>query len=211
VIFLAGGTGELGRRVAERLRARDVELRALVRPQSDASALEALGAEIARGDFRDPESLRRGVDGARTVITTVTAISRALGGEPAATIADVYERGNANLADAAEAAGVERFVFVSFPITPRMARAPLAAAKLATEAGLAHSSMREVIVRPGCSTRSGSPASSAWTGRPGRRRSSARARRRTLTWRSTTSPKRPSASRSPTIRRANSWPVGPRR
>ena len=105
-------------------------------------------AEIARGDFRDPDSLRRPVDGAQTVITTVTAVSRALGGESAATIADVDERGNASLVDAAEAAGVERFVFVSFVIPPRLAGAPLAAAKLATEELLARSSMREVIVRP---------------------------------------------------------------
>ena len=148
MIFLAGGTGELGRRIAERLRARGVELRALVRPQSDASALEALGAEVVRGDFRDPDSLRRAVAGAETVITTVTAVSRALGGESAATIADVDERGNARLVDAAEEAGVERFVFISFVIPPRLARAPLAAAKLATEVRLARSSMRTVIVRP---------------------------------------------------------------
>jgi uncharacterized protein YbjT (DUF2867 family) len=82
------------------------------------------------------------------VITTVTAISRALGGESAATIADVDERGNASLVDAAAEADVERFVFVSFVIPPRLARAPLAAAKLATEERLARSRMREVIVRP---------------------------------------------------------------
>jgi uncharacterized protein YbjT (DUF2867 family) len=148
VIFLAGGTGELGRRIAERLRARGEAVRALVRPESDASTLESLGADVARGDFRDPESLRRAVDGCKRAITTVTAISRALGGEQTATIADVDERGNASLVDAAEQSGVERFVFVSFVIPERLTRAPLAAAKLATEERLARSRMRVVIVRP---------------------------------------------------------------
>jgi len=148
VILLAGGTGELGQRIAERLSARGEDLRALVRSESDASALEALGAEIVRGDFRDLESLRRATKGARSVITTVTSISRALSGERTATITDLDERGNANLVDAAAEAGVQRFVFVSFVITPRLARAPLGAAKRATEERLARSQMRGVIVRP---------------------------------------------------------------
>ena len=148
MILLAGATGELGRRVAERLRARGEELRALARPQTDAAAVEALGAEIVRGDFRDLESLRRAVAEARTVITTVTSISRALMGERTATVADVDDRGNANLVRAADEAGVERFVFVSFVISPVVARAPLAVAKRATEERLARSEMREVIVRP---------------------------------------------------------------
>jgi uncharacterized protein YbjT (DUF2867 family) len=139
VIFLAGGTGALGRRIADRLAAREEPLRALVRPQTDASELDALGAEVVRGDFRDPESLRRGVAGARVVITTVNSISRAVMGENTATIADVDVRGNANLADAAADAGVERFVFLSFVLSPRLAGVPFAEAKRATEERLARS------------------------------------------------------------------------
>jgi uncharacterized protein YbjT (DUF2867 family) len=148
VIFLAGGTGELGRRIAGRLATRDEPLRVLVRPQTDASGLEALGAELVPGDFRDPESLRRAVAGARLVITTVTSISRAVAGEKTATIADVDARGNASLVDAAAEAGVERFVFLSFVLSPRLVGVPLAEAKRATEERLARSPMRDVIVRP---------------------------------------------------------------
>lgn len=148
MIFLAGGTGELGQRIAERLGARGEPMRALVRPQTDASALEGLGAEIIRGDFRDPGSLRRGVAGARMVITTVNSISRAVAGEKTATITDVDARGNASLVDAASDAGVERFVFLSFVISPELARVPFVEAKRATEERLAGSRMREVIVRP---------------------------------------------------------------
>jgi uncharacterized protein YbjT (DUF2867 family) len=148
VIFLAGGTGELGRRIAKRLATRDEPLRALVRPETDAAGLEALGAEVVRGDFRDAESLRRAVAGARMVITTVNSISRAVAGEKTATIADVDARGNASLVDAAAEAGVERFVFLSFVLSTRLAGVPFAEAKRATEERLASSGMREVIVRP---------------------------------------------------------------
>jgi uncharacterized protein YbjT (DUF2867 family) len=148
VILLVGGTGALGGRIAERLHARSEPYRALVRPGRDVSSLTALGAEIVRGDLQDPVSLGPAVEGVRTVITTVTAISRALGGEKTATIRDVDDRGNANLIAAADEAGVERFVFVSFVITPPLARIPLGAAKRATEQRLARSRMREVIVRP---------------------------------------------------------------
>jgi uncharacterized protein YbjT (DUF2867 family) len=148
VIFLAGGTGALGRRIADRLGAREEPLRTLVRPQTDASELEALGAEVVRGDVRDPQSLRRGMAGARLVITTVNSIARSVMGENTATIADVDARGNANLVEAAAEAGVERFVFLSFVLSPKLAGVPFAEAKRATEERLARSQMREVIVRP---------------------------------------------------------------
>jgi uncharacterized protein YbjT (DUF2867 family) len=204
VIFLAGGTGALGGRIAARLRAREEPLRALVRPQTDASALEALGAEIVRGDFRDPDSLRSAVAGARTVITTVNSISRALAGEKSATIADVDLRGNVSLVGAADEAGAERFVFLSFVLTPRLSRVPFAAAKRATEERLARSRMREVIVRPEMFQEIWLSSAVGFDWAAGRFRSSGRGTPRTPTSRSMTPLKRPSASRSPTIPRPSS-------
>ena len=58
-ILLCGGTGMLGGEVARRLAARGIRPRALVRPATDASALERLGATIVRGDLRDRASLDR--------------------------------------------------------------------------------------------------------------------------------------------------------
>ena len=148
MILLVGGTGELGRRIARRLSARKAPFRALVRPRSDVSELEELGASCVSGDLRDRRSLERALEGVDLVISTVTAIGRALGGERGATIGDVDLRGNADLVDAAEAAGAGRFVFVSFVIGPDLAGAPLAEAKRATEQRLVRSRMTEVIVRP---------------------------------------------------------------
>jgi uncharacterized protein YbjT (DUF2867 family) len=147
MILLVGGTGELGSRIAERLHARGERFRALVRPETDASKLAGLDAELVRGDLREPSSLRPATAGVDTVITTVTAVSRVLGGEKTS-IRDVDELGNANLVAAAEEAGVGRFVFLSFAITPGMAGVPLPEAKRATEQRLSLSPMHEVVVRP---------------------------------------------------------------
>ncbi|MGI8659042.1 MAG: SDR family oxidoreductase [Candidatus Limnocylindria bacterium] len=64
MILVCGGTGMLGSRVAARLRQHDHPVRALVRPASDASQLEAIGAEVVGGDVRDRDSLRQGPNAA---------------------------------------------------------------------------------------------------------------------------------------------------
>jgi uncharacterized protein YbjT (DUF2867 family) len=55
--LLVGATGLLGGRIADRLVADNLPVRALVRPRSDASALERQGIEIVRGDLREPATL----------------------------------------------------------------------------------------------------------------------------------------------------------
>ena len=149
-LLLVGGTGLLGGKIAERLAARDVPFRALVRPQTDASALESLGAEIVRGDLTDRPSLPAALAGATTVITTANAITRILGGATDLTIESVDRQGNESLIRSAEAAGVRRFVFVAgYHRSPGMTeRAPFAAAKVHAENLLRASPMPSVIVRP---------------------------------------------------------------
>jgi NAD(P)-dependent dehydrogenase (short-subunit alcohol dehydrogenase family) len=73
VILACGATGLLGGRVAPRLLERGERLRALVRAGSDAEELERTGAEIVRGDFRDPASLERAVEGVETAESGGTA------------------------------------------------------------------------------------------------------------------------------------------
>lgn len=63
--LVTGGTGLVGSHVAERLVAEGWRVRVLARPGSDASFLRVLGAEVVRGDLRDPASLApalRGVE-----------------------------------------------------------------------------------------------------------------------------------------------------
>ncbi|HET6392885.1 MAG TPA: NAD(P)H-binding protein [Blastococcus sp.] len=149
-LLLCGGTGDLGGRIAARLAERGISFRALVRPTSDTAALDALDAELSVGDLTDRPSLDRAVAGMTTVVTTANAVGRLLGGATDLSIDAVDRDGNIALLRAAEAAGVERFVFVSSAgLTDAMVRrAPFAAAKRAADDAVRASAMPSVVVRP---------------------------------------------------------------
>jgi uncharacterized protein YbjT (DUF2867 family) len=149
MVLVCGATGELGGRVARRLGARGVRLRVLVRGEPPAAFADRPEVEVVRGDLRDAGSLDRAVRGVTTVVTTVTAMDRALAGE-ALDVRAVDGHGTLALIGAAERAGVQRFVFVSYAgLSDLAARSfPLAAAKRAVERRLAASPMQHVIVRP---------------------------------------------------------------
>lgn len=150
MILLCGATGDLGGRIAAQLASRHDALRVLVRPGTDADRLAALGAEVVRGDLTDPSSLPAALVGVDVVVTTANAIGRLLAGARDVSIDAVDGHGNQNLIDAAEAAGVRRFVFVSMAgLDDELARrAPLGAAKRAAERRLQESAMETVLVRP---------------------------------------------------------------
>lgn len=108
-VLVVGATGKVGRLVVDNLLARGKEVRALVRPTSDASALESAGVEISRGDMLDPGSLARAMSGVDSLVTTAIGYSKRKKGDGADT--DVI--GNRNLVDAAGRAGIRRFVLTS--------------------------------------------------------------------------------------------------
>lgn len=63
---LVTGVGGVGRIVLERLRERDVPVRAMVRRDDErADALRALGAEVVIGDLTRPETVAAALEGAR--------------------------------------------------------------------------------------------------------------------------------------------------
>lgn len=148
LVLVVGATGLLGSEVTRRLVDAGIPTRALVRPTSDASGTALAGAEVVRGDLRDPASLAGAVTGVTTVITTANSIGRRLTGERSLDMAAVDEAGNAALIDAAERAGVSRFFFLSLGGPALGASAPFPRAKRRTEARLARSGMRTVVVRP---------------------------------------------------------------
>src|SRR5947208_5830170 len=107
-VLVVGATGSLGGKVVDELLERGKNVRALVRPTTDASKLESRGVEIARGDMLDLDSLVAAMNGADAVITTAAGYTR--GGKNAH---DIDTAGNANLAEAAHRAGIRRFVLTS--------------------------------------------------------------------------------------------------
>ncbi|WP_328526941.1 SDR family oxidoreductase [Kribbella sp. NBC_00359] len=148
MLLVVGGTGDLGHRVVRRLREQGNAVRCLVRPGTDDSGLLEIGVDVVRGDLTQPESLRAACAGVDTVVATATVIGRRLAGARTPSIHEADEVGMASLVDAAEAAGVERFVYVSYAGVDAALGTPLERAKLATEQRLSRSAMRTVIVRP---------------------------------------------------------------
>lgn len=147
-ILVVGATGELGGSVVSRLRKRGATVRALVRPAREAAQLEAFGVEIVRGDLLDPASLALACRDVRTVVCTATAIARLLAGAGGPSLPEVDDRGVGNLVAAAETAGVERFVYLSYLGVDAGMGFPLERAKAANEDRLRRARLHEVIVRP---------------------------------------------------------------
>jgi uncharacterized protein YbjT (DUF2867 family) len=147
MILVVGATGDLGSRVARRLRSEGQSVRCLVRAGTDDSGLHQIGAEVVRGDLTVPASLGGACAGVGTVIATATAIGRRLAGANSPSIGEVDEKGMVSLVDAAEAAGVQRFVYLSFAGVDHYIGTPLEHAKLAVEKRLSISLMQTVIVR----------------------------------------------------------------
>jgi uncharacterized protein YbjT (DUF2867 family) len=108
-VLVVGATGFLGGQVVDVLLGRGKEVRALVRPSSEASGLEAKGVQLARGDMMDPGSLAQAMTGVDAVVTTAAGYTRHSKGDSP----DIDVTGNRNLAEAAAEVGVRRFVLTS--------------------------------------------------------------------------------------------------
>jgi dihydroflavonol-4-reductase len=111
--LVTGATGLIGSRIAERLVAAGHDVRALVRPTTDASPLEAVGVAVVRGDLTDAASVAAAVDGCEVVVHS----GAATGGpsQDVATYQAVNVLGTELVLDAARLAGVRRVVAVSSP------------------------------------------------------------------------------------------------
>lgn len=146
MILVAGATGHLGIEVCRRLQTQGKAMRALVRATSDpdkVAELRGLGAEIAIGDLRDRESLDNACRGATAVISSASTVASQVGG----TISTVDLEGQLSLVEAAQEAGVQQFVFVSF--SGNMGSdSPLNRAKRQVEHRLIESGMTYTILRP---------------------------------------------------------------
>ena len=108
-ILLTGGTGFLGGHIARALAAEGHELRLLIRPTSDTSFVNDVPFERAVGDLRRPDSLAAACDGVEAVVHAAAVLRAVRQGDFMRT----NREGTGNLAEAATAAGVERFVHIS--------------------------------------------------------------------------------------------------
>ena len=144
-MLVIGGTGDLGGRIVRELLHRGKKVRALVRPGSDAAPLTGQGVEVVRGDMLDPGSLRPAMEGTSAVVSSAIGYSRRRETDSLRTDTE----GNRNVAEAAQAAGVPRFVLVSI-LTCDLARdVPHFWAKKLMEDRLEELRVPFIALRPG--------------------------------------------------------------
>lgn len=141
-LLIVGATGTLGRQVARRAIDEGYKVRCLVRSAKKAAFLKEWGAELVRGDLCYPETLTAALEDVTAVIDVAT--SRAT---DSLTIKQVDWQGQVALIQAAQAAGVERFIFFSIIDADKYPEVPLMEIKRCTELFLAESGLNYTILR----------------------------------------------------------------
>ena len=144
MILVVGATGDLGGRLTHRLLSQGKHLRLLARPGPHHHGRLPRATERVVADLKDPESLAAACHGVATVVTTATASGRT---EPDS-VDSVDLTGNLNLIQAAQAAGVSRFVFVSALGAHPEHPMPLLRAKGVAEQRLRASDMAWTVLQP---------------------------------------------------------------
>ncbi|MGI8407792.1 MAG: NAD(P)H-binding protein [Actinomycetota bacterium] len=114
-ITVAGGTGFLGSSIVRSLLDRGHEVTVLGRDPSKVPLLPLLrGADAARGDVTDPESLRGAFDGAEAVVGAVQFPNHPVEVPRKGLTYDLYDRrGTENLLAEARRANVGHYVYIS--------------------------------------------------------------------------------------------------
>lgn len=120
-IFVAGGSGAIGRSLVPKLVAEGHEVVAMTRSAERAASLEAMGASAVVADVFDLDALCNVVAAAKpeTVIHQLTAFG-ATDADPLAETIRIRTEGTRNLVQAALAAGAKRFLAqsISFICSP---------------------------------------------------------------------------------------------
>ena len=144
MILIVGASGRLGSAVAQRLLAEGKSVRGMTRAPLNLAHLKQQRAEVVSGDLRDPASLLHACQGVEQVL----AAAHALDGKGDNTPQTVDDAGNRQLIDAAKAAGVKHFVFMS--VLGASPNAPLEffRIKYRTEEYLRASGLAFTIIRP---------------------------------------------------------------
>ena len=110
-ILITGASGFTGAYVVRHFLAQGCRVRAMVRKPEAGKALKALGAEPVIADLTDPPSIENAVRGTSAVIHVAALFRQA--GLPDSEFSRVNVGGTRLLLEAAEAFGVERFVYCS--------------------------------------------------------------------------------------------------
>lgn len=132
-ILVTGANGRVGSQVVEQLVKRGAQVRALVRDIDKKTFPESV--EVAQGDFLDPDSLRRALEG----ITTLFLLNAVTGDEVTQAL---------NALNLANEAGIKRIVYLSVIHSDVYVNVPHFAGKYAVERMIEHMDISATILRP---------------------------------------------------------------
>jgi nucleoside-diphosphate-sugar epimerase len=110
ICLITGATGFLGGHLAEACAQRGFPIRALARPASDVSLLQANNATIISGDLGDADAIRQAVEGSECVIHCAAKVGD---WGPLDEYREVNVEGLRRLLDACKGRPLKRFVHVS--------------------------------------------------------------------------------------------------
>ena len=144
LILVAGATGTLGSVIVRRLRAEGRNIRALSRDPTRLEAAKKLGAEPFVGDMLDRAAMDRACEGVSQIVSTANNIL----GKGATSCNRIDEPMYATLGGAARAAGVARWVHISFRNAAPDSVVDFFRVKHRVEAIVRDSGVPWVIVRP---------------------------------------------------------------
>lgn len=139
LILITGSTGFVGSHLAGELIRQRYRVRVLVRGDGGPR-----GAEVARGDVTDPESLEKACAGVETVVHLVAVIRE----KGPATFQSVNFRGTVNMLKASRYAGVKRFIHMSALGAVDNPAYKYAHSKWMAEEAVRSADIRWAIIRP---------------------------------------------------------------
>ena len=143
VLLLTGATGTVGRALLRRLTATGTPVRCLVRDPRRLGP-ERVHVQIALGDLGDHLSFRHALRG----IDTVVHLASVIRDQPGGSIEELAGVATWRLVQAAERAGVQRFVFFSILGASTRSRARLMRAKAIAERAVVESTLDHTVFAP---------------------------------------------------------------
>jgi|SRR5215208_1837166 len=143
MILLTGATGLIGSALLRRLTSAGEPVRCLIRDPRRLGN-QRVRVQIALGDLADPPSFRHALRGVRTVVHLAAAIRD----QPSGSIEELNAVATWRMVQAAERAGVERFVFFSALEATTFNRARFLRAKALAERAVYDSGLRHTVFAP---------------------------------------------------------------
>jgi NADH dehydrogenase len=143
MLLLTGATGLIGSALLRRFVAEGQPVRCLVRDPRRLGA-QRVRVQIALGDLADPPSFRNAMRG----VDTVVHLAASMRDQPRGSIEELGAIATWRMVEAAQRAGVERFVFFSTLGASTHHRARLFRAKALAEQAVRESDMHTTVIAP---------------------------------------------------------------